>query len=482
MTVFDLSHPQQVRTPLLYLPACHNAHVFTHFQREDALRLDCYAICTNGRGAMAQVRSGWGEIQSKYDALLAGNLNPDFPVDRHVMFTRCRAWLVYRGFSQEINRNCLTDFSTANEGEVVWDFEVPSSMGKFVRLRASLRMASERNTIVLVFQRQKAGMNPDCMDDTEAVNLILRPDVEDRNCHETTKAYAGAESTWHNVVGAFPNGFVFGPSPEHRLRAFTSAGTFTEEHQWQYMVGTPFDADRGLDRNTDMFSPGYFTLILKGGDTTRLQADILTGKDVEAPQAYLPSGGASPARKPLSLLDASREAIRQFIVKRDAFQTVIAGYPWFLDWGRDTLICLRGMIAAGMRHETREILKQFARFESKGTLPNMIRGNDDSNRDTSDAPLWFFVACSDLIHSGDHAFLSADCGGRTIRQVLHSIASSYIAGTQNGIAMDPASGLIFSPPHFTWMDTNHPACTPREGYPIEIPGFVVRSPSTTVAS
>ncbi len=468
ITTFDTTPPQRVGAPVLYLTAGHNARVFMHFQREDAMKLDCYAICTNGRGAMAQVRSGWGEIQSKYDALLAGNLNPNFPVDRHVMFTRCRAWLVYRGLSQEINRNCLLGFSTGKDGEVSWQFEVPSSMGKFVLLHVSLRMPADRNTVVLSFHRQKTGKNPDGMDDAEPVSLILRPDVEDRSCHETTKAYAGPETSWHNAVGTIPNGFVFGPSREHRLTAFVSSGTFTQEHQWQYMVATPFDEDRGLDRSTDIFSPGYFTLFLKGGETTSLQADILTGSDKEAQQVNVAMEAPTPIGKSLHLIDATRAAIPSFVVKRDEFQTVIAGYPWFLDWGRDTLICLRGMIAAGMKHEAREILKQFARFESRGTIPNMIRGNDDSNRDTSDAPLWFFVACSDLFHSGDHAFLNADCAGRTIRQVLHSIASSYIEGTPNGIVMDRDSGLIFSPPHFTWMDTNHPAGTPREGYPVEI--------------
>ena len=161
--------------------------------------------------------------------------------------------------------------------------------------------------------------------------------------------------------------------------------------------------------------------------------------------------------------------MRQFVVRRDDSWTVIAGYPWFLDWGRDTLIFLRGMIAAGMLDLARDILVQFARFESQGTLPNMIHGSNASNRDTSDAPLWFFTACADLLRMEiGNGFLDVDCGGRTIRQVLLSIAEGYRAGTPNGIVMDPESGLIFSPAHFTWMDTNHPAGSPREGYPVEI--------------
>ena len=99
--------------------------------------------------------------------------------------------------------------------------------------------------------------------------------------------------------------------------------------------------------------------------------------------------------------------------------SVIAGYPWFLDWGRDALIFTRGLVAAGMLQDAREVIRQFGRFEQGGTLPNMIVGADAGNRDTADAPLWFMVACSDLINAeGSRALLDTDCGGRTIREVL----------------------------------------------------------------
>ena len=98
------------------------------------------------------------------------------------------------------------------------------------------------------------------------------------------------------------------------------------------------------------------------------------------------------------------------------------------------------------------------------------------NRDTSDAPLWFCVAAGDLMEAlGDREVLEAACGPRTLREVLVSILVHYRDGTPNGIRMDPASGLIYSPPHFTWMDTNYPAATPREGYPVEIQALWIAS-------
>ena len=79
-------------------------------------------------------------------------------------------------------------------------------------------------------------------------------------------------------------------------------------------------------------------------------------------------------------------------------------------------------------------------------------------------------------HAGrpDPLATPVDAKGRPIAEVLRSIASHYIAGTPNGIRMDPASGLVFSPTHFTWMDTNFPAATPREGYPVEIQVLWIR--------
>ena len=84
------------------------------------------------------------------------------------------------------------------------------------------------------------------------------------------------------------------------------------------------------------------------------------------------------------------------MVRRGSGRTVIAGYPWFLDWGRDSLIAARGLIAAGMTAEVRQLLEVFGRFEQRGTLPNTIHGEDASNRDTSDAPLWYGVVCEEL--------------------------------------------------------------------------------------
>jgi starch synthase (maltosyl-transferring) len=174
-------------------------------------------------------------------------------------------------------------------------------------------------------------------------------------------------------------------------------------------------------------------------------------------------------------------AAKQFVVRRDEGKTVIAGYPWFLDWGRDSLICARGLLAAGTADEVKQLLLTFAKFEKDGTLPNTIHGNDVSNRDTSDAPLWFAIVCDELseiknskLKTQNFYETPVDENGRTIFEVLKSIAENYAKSTPNGIRMDTDSALIWSPSHFTWMDTNYPAGTPREGYPVEIQVLWIR--------
>jgi len=230
---------------------------------------------------------------------------------------------------------------------------------------------------------------------------------------------------------------------------------------------------RGQLGSGDAYSPGWFELPLAKGGRVQLVATA------EIQPAAAPSAPTQPAPEANAFENQLFRAARQFVVRRNDGKTVIAGYPWFLDWGRDSLICARGLLAAGMVEDVRQLLLTFAKFEDHGTLPNTIHGNDVSNRDTSDAPLWFAVACEELAaarktKAGAFFDTQVNDQGRTLREVLISIAENYQRGTPNGIHMDPDSALIWSPSHFTWMDTNYPAGTPREGYPVEIQALWIR--------
>lgn len=432
-------------------------------------------LATNDRGGMSRAAIDWGKVYSRYDALLAANLHPRHPEDRWVMFRRCRAWLEHHGYSCELNADSLREFRSVG-ATGFWNFRVSFGDVGHVEVTLSLTMRPGENAVDLVFQRRPSALVKNSLPDTTPVTLILRPDLEDRNFHEDTRAYAGPEHSWPAAVKPEDDGFVFTPHPARQLHVRLASGAFHVETEWQYMVHHPVEAERGLRAHTDLFSPGYFRAPLMP-DAPALLAAWVPDSDESQSAAALPMEHAEPAIPDVSssavtsrpLMDVLHQALRAFIVRRDDLQTVIAGYPWFLDWGRDTFICTRGMIAAGMMEEVRRILLKFAEFEKDGTLPNMITGADTANRDTSDAPLWFIVACADWCKaSGGHELLLEPVGKRTMREVVLSILNGYRRGTANGIRMDGDSGLVFSPAHFTWMDTNFPAATPRTGYPVEI--------------
>jgi predicted glycogen debranching enzyme len=390
------------------------------------------------------------------------------------MFSRCRGWLVFQGYSQALNTDCLEAFDVNDETGGTWRYHIPTGQGEDVLVILGLKMIPGENSVELTLYRRPAAKAAGRLEDSRPVQIILRPDIENRNFHQTTKAYLGPEDDWPRKITCSPNAFQFIPDADHCLRMQISHGEFIPEPEWQYMVHRAVDADRGLDPNSDLFSPGYFIATLKGDQQVRLTANVLPNPEAAPTENNpRPRQPANPDETDATGWGTPREiltrALDDFVVQRGKLKSVIAGYPWFLDWGRDALIFVRGLIAAAKLDDARMILKQFGRFEQQGTLPNMIHGNDAGNRDTSDAPLWFIRTCGELIEAeAADVFLEEACGGRTIRQILLSIGQSFMTHTPNGIYMDPDTGLIFSPVHFTWMDTDHPAGTPRQGYPIEI--------------
>lgn len=447
------------------------ATVKTSFSREECRRLPLLALDTDGHGAVMRVHADWRDLNSTYDALLAANPNPDHPEDRRIMLTRCRAWVVFQGYSQALDPDCLERFGFDFQKGAWWRYRIPTGQGEHTVFQITAALDKHfPNTFSLNALRLQRTEGSQELADDRPVTLIIRPDIEDRNFHSTTKAYSGPERSWPRAVAVREDGFTFAPSSGRTLEVRVDSGRFVSEPEWYYMVHHPLEAERGLDPDSDLFGPGYFSCPLRGGRSVTLTSRVLTDSPtLNAPPRPSVVSFREPEEKSIPLGKALESALDHYVARTGEFRTVIAGYPWFLDWGRDALIVTRGLIAAGRIEAAESILLRFARFEKNGTLPNMINGGDASNRDTSDTPLWFFTACSDLLSAQGHdGFLKRSCAGRTIRRLLSDMAEVLIEGTPNGIAMDPATGLIFSPAHFTWMDTCNPAGTPRQGYPIEI--------------
>ena len=259
---------------------------------------------------------------------------------------------------------------------------------------------------------------------------------------------------------------------------FADTGEYHPQPEWCENIPHPVEQSRGQTGSGDAYSPGWFEIPLAKGANATLIATAET-EEIRKRKAARKRKAVNAGKCPGFETAKLELAAKQFVVRRGEGKTVIAGYPWFLDWGRDSLICARGLLAAGMTVDVKHALLTFARFEENGTMPNTIHGNDTSNRDTSDAPLLFGLVCEETAaqdkKTGAKFYdTTFGRGTRTLRDVLASIAENYSRGMSNGIRMDADSALIWSPSHFTWMDTNHPACTPREGYPVEIQALWIR--------
>ena len=464
-------------------------------------------LLTNGIGGMARLCVDLGRVNSKYDCALGANLNSTVPVDRHVFAKRLRVWVNADGFLSPLNFKNLKSFNAGSPA--AWNFVANAGDGRTVEIELRAEMPEGENTTVFHFSRptEKRALGKQLPPDAD-VRLTVRVDIEDRNFHCETRRNSsadfhfasnthplGMENTQHPTSNIqHPTGFAFTPASGRQLRVFADAGEYHSQPEWCENIPHPVEQTRGQVGGGDAYSPGWFEIPLVKGAKAMLVLTAEAGEIAERRAPARPEKGKIEqlAERVLGVPFATQleHAARQFVVRRDDGKTVIAGYPWFLDWGRDSLICARGLLAAGMVGEVKQLLLTFAKFEQDGTLPNTIHGNDVSNRDTSDAPLWFAVVCEDLadkkffnapvlgapasVPAGSPGRQDAGAPGRTIRDVLASIAENYAKGTPNGIHMDADSALIWSPSHFTWMDTNFPAGTPREGYPVEIQVLWIR--------
>ena len=430
-------------------------------------------LLTNGIGGMARMCVDLGAVQSKYDCVLGANLNAEVPVDRHVFVKRIRAWINADGFITSLNYSNLAKFQ--QNSSAVWKFRAHAGDERSVEVAMTAAMIAGDNTTLLRFRIVTLANGGKAV----PVRLTVRVDIEDRNFHWETQRNPGAEHHFDRNSRAMEErpGFVFTPAPDRRLHVFSNVGKYFPGIEWSTGLAHPVEASRGQHGSGDAFSPGWFDLPLSidSETTLTLSAEPLD-RAIAAPTEFslepdpVAAGGEDLFGQQLE------RASRAFVVRRGREKTVIAGYPWFLDWGRDSLICARGLLAAGMLPDVTALLIAFGRFVENGTMPNTIHGDNASNRDTSDAALWYGVVCEEAAAlAGESLYaLRVDAKGRTIADVLREIAVGYARETPNGIQMDAESALVWSPSHFTWMDTNFPAGTPREGYPIEIQALWIR--------
>jgi predicted glycogen debranching enzyme len=265
-------------------------------------------------------------------------------------------------------------------------------------------------------------------------------------------------------------------------RLLIEGGSFSARPEWYWNFHHRLEQARGLDARENLFRPGVFGARLNPAQSMAVVATAETRAPEPQALAY-----KREQKRRAALLEAAPAAappwIRrltlaadQFIVRRAgpdgelSGTTVIAGYPWFSDWGRDTMIALPGLtLATGRRADAGSILRTFAAHMSEGMLPNRFPDAGTAPEyNTVDATLWYFHAVAAYLQeSGDQELL------RDLYPTLTEIIDWHRRGTRYGIHMDPADGLLYageSGVQLTWMDAKVGdwVITPRTGKAVEV--------------
>jgi len=429
-------------------------------------------LVTNGLGGFACATVSQANTR-RYHGLLLAALRP--PVERVLMVAKADVTACYRGERFELATNEYDDGTLAprgfehlsafrlEDGLPVWTYTLADAV-----LEQRVWMAKARNTTYVSFLLRHA---------TQAMELTVLPLCTYRDYHSHT------QGGWSLEVQAEKRGC--------RIRAFAGArpyrllidrGEFIERADWHWRFHHRMEAERGLDAREDLFRPGVFTLQLEPGEAATL---IATAEDDSPELPALSLDGEVRRRRELvrDLPGETPEWIRrltlaadQFIVSRQAEgngpegKTVIAGYPWFSDWGRDTMLALPGLtLATGRTTEAASILRTFAGHVSQGMLPNRFPDNGEMPEyNTADATLWYFHAIQAYLqNSADESLL------QELYPVLKEIIHWHRRGTRYSIHVDPSDGLLHvgeADTQLTWMDAKVGdwVITPRVGKPVEI--------------
>jgi predicted glycogen debranching enzyme len=297
---------------------------------------------------------------------------------------------------------------------------------------------------------------------TEPMTLHFRPFLAFRNIHELTHANMYANTKVEFIENGVKSKMYEGFPYLHMQ--FSTEVEIVPVPDWYLGVEYIEEQKRGYDFSEDLFTPGFFELKAKKGDVIVFSASTKEEKTGGLKQKFTRTVSGKIQRD--TFINCLRNAAQQFVEKRGGKTLIIAGYPWFGSWGRDTFISLPGLALA--RHRLvlyREVLDTQVNKMKNGLFPNM--GNADNPAFNSvDAPLWFFWAVQQYtLHGGTD-------GWERYGEAAKSVLKAFKDGTTFNIHMRD-NGLIYAGAPgkaLTWMDAvvYGTPVTPRRGYAVEI--------------
>ncbi|MGE0682163.1 MAG: glycogen debranching enzyme N-terminal domain-containing protein, partial [Candidatus Binatia bacterium] len=313
-------------------------------------------------------------------------------------------------------------------------------------------------------------------DPRDEVTLTVRPFLSGRDYHalhhENSAFRFDAET--HNGV------LTWSPYPEVPTITAFSNGTYTHQPDWYRNFVYEEERARGLDHMEDLATPGSFRWNLSQGEAVLIlaaasqEASVLSRVEMPA-QKYAHTLRTAERQRRRQFPSRLHRAADAYLVRRGEGKTVVAGYPWFTDWGRDTFIALRGLcLATGRLDEARAILLEWAGAVSEGMLPNRFPDRGETPEFNSvDASLWYIIAVHDFFQT-----LEANKRSLSQREILtlqgaiESILTGYSTGTRYQIHADSDGLLAAGQPgvQLTWMDAKVGdwVVTPRISKPVEI--------------
>jgi predicted glycogen debranching enzyme len=345
-----------------------------------------------------------------------------------------------------------------------WEFELPGG----VRLRQELFVRNGTGATLLAWTVERA--------DAE-VRLNVRPLLSGRDYHATHHE----NSSFRFDADVTDASVVFRPYDGVPAMAILSNGQYEHAPDWYRNFLYREESERGLDAAEDLGSPGVFRWRLQAGERAvwmlRSAAAEPEGHSslTDVVNLYAHERAAELERR-LGFETPIDRSCDAYLVQRGGGRTIVAGYPWFTDWGRDTFIAIRGLcLATGRLRDARDILVEWAGAVSEGMLPNRFPDRGDSPEFNSvDASLWYVVAASELMTAVDEdaSTVLDSRDRRALENAILAIVSGYAAGTRFGIRMDDDGLLAAGVPgvQLTWMDARvgDQVITPRIGKPVEI--------------
>ncbi len=441
-----------------------------HFGREIAGDFDSASrrewLVTNGLGGWAGGTVS-GANTRRYHGLFVPALKP--PLGRTVLVSKFNEWAELGGQTFHLSANEYGSGTIDPQGYrhvesfrldgrvPTWTFALNDAL-----LEKRVWMVSERDTTFVTYTLRRAA-HP------VALNVLVT--VTHRDAHVETRG-----GDWQPGVSLVPHGAQI-QAGDVAFRLLVNLGEFTPVRNWHWDIKHRVETERGLPDREDQFAAGIFTAELAPGETFALVATLEPHPSLD----WQVSLAAERARVAGLVAQAGMQsepgwirqlvlAADQFIVKRGSGQTVIAGYHWFGDWGRDTMIALPGLTLITRRYDVAAgVLRTFAHFVSEGMLPNRFPDEGEQPAyNTVDATLWYFHAIDRYTEaSGD------DDLARELFPILEDIVGWHVRGTRYSIHVDEADGLIYAGEpgvQLTWMDAKAGdwVVTPRIGKPVEI--------------